>query len=493
MKVSAAKVPLELRAFSKYTSGKMKKKTQNRLLIGITILSFIIRFIFLFFFRNDYFQAAVIAANGELARQLVTNHRFSINEEYLDQIQALQVREGILIDVKDWPPESMKSKIAAPAVADTPGYAVLLALTWALFGQMNYIYMQIIQVVIDALMCLAFFWIGKKLFSTPIGLISAFLFAIYPPEVRLAVNAARDIWANLCVFGSVVLFYSIIFKQTWRRFRIYLAYGIFVGLICWIRPTVFLFPLIAGPIFIRYLGWKRTIGYVLTTYSSIAVFFLLPYLSFNQAHYHRYFVGPLPLLMWNGIGEFKNKWNIRYGDENAGKYVLEACGALDSYQPQFQDCLMKKIRGIIKQEPGWFVNTVIKRIPRILTLEVMRWDLGRLFKPDDRLWQRKSDHLRSFLAPLARLGRIYNIFISIALNGRVLFIMFMIGLLVFRNRLKILLPLVLTVLYFAIIFSPFLVQGRYVMPMIISYCTVSAALIGLVFSKISALFRSNNL
>lgn len=462
------------------SSTRLTKKTQVWLLAGIVTLALIFRLIFLYAFHDDYFQAGVIVANGELARQVVSNHRLAMNAEYMKEIQARQAASGKLLDVKDWPPEPDNSEAGPPSVSDAPGYSILLALTWWIFGKKSYIYLQFIQLILDSVMCLLVFWVGKKLFSASAGLIAALLFVLYIPEARLAVSPHRDVWANFFVFGSLAFYYLVLRKESWQRAQMFVLYGLCFGLISWVRPTIILFPLVALPSFIGQLGWKKTLGYGLTTYALVLVIFLFPFFYYNHSQYNRLLAGPLPLLMWNGIKEYENNWNVVSLDDHAQEYAqTKGSFPVEPFQPEFHEILALEVKEVIRENPAWYAGTLLKRIPRLLTLRNSRGDFHRIFNPDDRLWDGRPTLIKHLLTfpPLAFLGKSLNKIISTLMSGNFLLIIFAAGLIIYRKKAKLLLPLILTVFYFALVFSPFLVQGRFVMPMIFSYLILYSAVI----------------
>ena len=66
-----------------------------------------------------------------------------------------------------------------------PGSVGLLAGTYWAFGEYNDIYLRVVQAIIDSFGCLLMFLIGRELFGRKVGLIAAFLYAIYLPIAYL--------------------------------------------------------------------------------------------------------------------------------------------------------------------------------------------------------------------------------------------------------------------------------------------------------------------
>src|ERR1700690_1738020 len=69
-----------------------------------------------------------------------------------------------------------------PTAYRLPGYPLLLAATYAVFGDSK-TPIRIIQVIADVISCLLLFSIGKKMFSEKVGLLAAAILALFPIQV----------------------------------------------------------------------------------------------------------------------------------------------------------------------------------------------------------------------------------------------------------------------------------------------------------------------
>ena len=69
-----------------------------------------------------------------------------------------------------------------PTAFRLPGYPLLLAATYAVFGD-SQVPIKMLQVIADVISCLLLFGIGKKLFSEKVGLAAAAILALFPIQV----------------------------------------------------------------------------------------------------------------------------------------------------------------------------------------------------------------------------------------------------------------------------------------------------------------------
>ena len=69
-----------------------------------------------------------------------------------------------------------------PTAYRLPGYPLLLAATYAVFGDSK-TPIRMLQVAADVISCLLLFGIGKKMFSEKVGLLAAAILALFPIQI----------------------------------------------------------------------------------------------------------------------------------------------------------------------------------------------------------------------------------------------------------------------------------------------------------------------
>jgi len=124
-----------------------------------------------------------------------------------------------------------------------PGTSILLAGTYWIFGQYSYIYLRIFQAIIDSFGCLFIFLAGREFFGRRVGLISAFLYAIWLPIAYLSTWPLHD---ALMPFITLVCLYFFVMGVRRNATKFYILSGLFVGVGCYFQPTILFLPLFFG-------------------------------------------------------------------------------------------------------------------------------------------------------------------------------------------------------------------------------------------------------
>src|SRR5208283_967567 len=87
-----------------------------------------------------------------------------------------------------------------PTAYRLPGYPLLLAASYAVFGDSK-TPMRILQIIADVISCLLLFSIGKKLFSEKVGLLAAAILALFPIQVLYVSHLMTE-----TIFTAILLF-----------------------------------------------------------------------------------------------------------------------------------------------------------------------------------------------------------------------------------------------------------------------------------------------
>jgi 4-amino-4-deoxy-L-arabinose transferase-like glycosyltransferase len=259
-----------------------------------------------------------------------------------------------------------------PFVVLPPGSVGLLAGTYWVFGEYSNIYLRVLQAIIDSFGCLFMFLIGRNLFGNRIGLISAFLYAIYLPVAFLATWPLYD---ALMPFMILVSLYFFIKAVRSGALRFYVLSGLIAGLGCYFQPTVLLLPLAFGfGVFVYGLGksgfWRHIAGTVkVTAVMLVAVVLVIsPWMARNFCIYGE--VIPMRTGLWQGIWEGFGE----FGDNPAGAILDDAYGNNVAKQALGEDTkplsrdteafFRAKVMTTIREHPAWWVGMLVKRMPR---------------------------------------------------------------------------------------------------------------------------------
>ncbi len=165
-----------------------------------------------------------------------------------------------------------------------PGYPLLLAGTYALFGDTK-TPIRILQAMSDVVSCLLLFAIGKKLFSERVGLLAAGTLALFPIQILYVSHLMTE--TLFTTLFLLIIFLAIKEKQEPNWLRNNLVLGALIGIGALIRPAILLFPIL---IFL----WRWRDGVPLRTNSGalaavgLAAFLVLsPWLVRNYVEFQR--------------------------------------------------------------------------------------------------------------------------------------------------------------------------------------------------------------
>ena len=136
-----------------------------------------------------------------------------------------------------------------PTAYRTPGYPLMLALSFSVFGE-SLLPVRAWQALADLLSCLLVYLLGKKLFSERVGLIAAGVFALFPLQILYVSMMMTE-----TVFTTLLLLYLLVSSGEAPSWNASMAGGIVLGAATLVRPTVFLLP--AAVFAVRWMtGWK---------------------------------------------------------------------------------------------------------------------------------------------------------------------------------------------------------------------------------------------
>ena len=254
-----------------------------------------------------------------------------------------------------------------------PGSVALLAGTYWAFGQYNDIYLRVIQAVIDSFGCLLMFLIGRELFSKRVGLIAAFLYALYLPIAFLSTWPLHD---ALMPFITLVSLYFFIKAVRVQAIRFYILSGFFAGVGCYFQPSTQFLPVMYGMgLFIYGLRKSDFRKHILNVAKVTAIMMAVLVLVTSPWVVRNYnIIGVANMRppgswqgIWEGFGEFKNPVGAVLSDEHADKLAKQALG--DNVQlgsAETNAYFRGKVLSTIREYPSWWISVLVRRIPRAI-------------------------------------------------------------------------------------------------------------------------------
>jgi len=443
-------------------------------LIIIFIFAFIIRAGILMRHHHTYYVSGL--TQGLLTRNIVEGRGLVVGEKESTMLCKLQEEKKRLVDISEI--TNFEDDIYHPQIFDMPGYGILLAGIWKLTNKYRYIYVQVLQILIDSLMVFLLFFIVKDLFGEKSALITSFLYSIYLPQAFLSVHPLRDCWP---MFIGITVIYLIIQYVKHPRFLLPFLVGLIIGIGAYLRPNVLYLAIFCAIFAVLYLGKKRAVRLALIS-SIVVIFLLLPWWARNYRIYHKF----IPLsanfgaAFWGGLGIVSNPYGFEYSDGAADRYVQEMGYDYEYGTPEFSDVLLKRALEVIKTYPSFYIKTILYRIPKALFpgipwgIEPMDFDF--VPKWNFHLWRETTgqgliDYAKShpFIFGYKLLKRGITVF---------LFSLAILGLWLKRKQLERIFLLLPIPLYFIFIHSTVTYPNdRYVLPGTWVYLVFSAVFI----------------
>ncbi|MFC1712107.1 ArnT family glycosyltransferase [Candidatus Poribacteria bacterium] len=428
--------------------------------------------------HHGYFESGAVVSQSEYARNLINGNGLKINKEYVRRVKEMQSEKSELVDYQSVPGPD-EENLTGRLIQDTPGYAFLLAATWKIFGEQRYIYVQVIQVLIDTFMIFLVFRIGSEFFNRQIGFLAGSFYALYLPQVRLAVAASRDTWATFAVIICLYLLSRMIKNPDHSRRWIYYALvGLAIGLSTWLRPTVAFVPIFIGiAIFFRD-GIKECLAAIMVSMFVVCITFWLPFIMMNYRDFGRPFIGPFGQGLWAGMGiAGENKYGFTLSDRKAAEWAKNQGCDYEYGTPEFDDFLKKYAVNVIKRDPLFYLGTIARRLPSVILL---RNDYGLPNVNYSDFRKETGGTLKKFIRKYP-FQFFYKSFRGV--GEGLLAIIALIGFWISREKWRQNLLLAIFPIYFIIVHVPIHVESRYILPGAFSYLIFAAVLVYAVYEK----------
>ena len=123
-----------------------------------------------------------------------------------------------------------------------PGLTFVLAFFMMIFGKMQgLVAFKIFQLILQAGSIYLIFLIGRKLFSSRVGLIASIIDVIYVPELFVVNTILMEC---ICKFLFLLLIYISIYAIKTKSSKLYIAGGIIWAILCLFKPTMAGYPIV---------------------------------------------------------------------------------------------------------------------------------------------------------------------------------------------------------------------------------------------------------
>ena len=321
--------------------------------------------------------AGLAAEQGEMARNIIHHGQwFAVNDQAYALVKARQVKEHRLLDPAEFDfSRADRSAQAHPAVDQMPGLAGVEALVWWSTGRETYGSIEWLQVLLDTVMVLLVYWIGRRLTkSSRVGILAALLYAVWPGAIVMATRPILDTWAAFFLIASVAAF-------VWARddptsYRRLVVLGLIAGLGIYFRPFIVFVPPLLALIAMPRVSWRRRVLW-LAAPTAVALLVLAPWTIRNAYEFHRF----IPTRTGLGQAVFEG-FGKATSDTGAARYVRSKGSRAAYGSPGYDTTLLNSALRSIRNNPVGYFRLVGERARFLLPclLLVVLW----------RRWRREA-------------------------------------------------------------------------------------------------------
>jgi hypothetical protein len=333
----------------------------RRPLLYIVVLGVIVRCSVLWMNYNSLELDASFVIHGEVARNIINGNGIVTNPTYMASVLSIWRTSNKLIDLEDIPPPVSES--FKPLYNDEPGYGILLAAIWKITGSKRFIYVRLLQILIDLLMIVLIARIVEAVANRRAGFFAAGLYALFIPQIELVVRPHRDIWVTFSFIVSVYVFlrfYQDVNQRLgWKKLT---GLGVLLGFVGWMRSTILAFAGFIGGLFFLLQPKGKNI---LRAAFLLGIFFLAlsplvirNYQSFGKPMMTR---GAFWHSFWAGIGQVPNPYGIIDNDEAIRRFCLSLDSTVQYDSENYEATLKKEAIVLLKEYPFWYATTIVRR------------------------------------------------------------------------------------------------------------------------------------
>ena len=353
------------------SSGKEIKKVA----LPVFLLALAVRLLFLIFYRDSFIDSGRMIPLYTMASTFADSGRFCSDREFIDLFgKTIHADPPVRRNFDFYRVVKSIGRTARceqqAEITDTWGYAILLGMFWKVFPLKSYIYLQLVQLLLDCWATICIMSIVRQLFRNgTIAWWAGVAYACFPTFALLTVVASRDYYAAWgAVFSLDLVVRNIRGK---RSLPLYLLSGTVLALFSWFRPTIFLLPCMftgAAILLVKEKHISNALKTAAGTGIPIVLLFILPFSLQYRAVYGtgNFTKGMNGGMLWEGLGRFSSKYHFVCNDRIAYQRAVELGypeGA-PAWVPAYSALLKQDAVRIIKKDPLWYAGTVVRRYIR---------------------------------------------------------------------------------------------------------------------------------
>jgi len=119
-----------------------------------------------------------------------------------------------------------------------PGYPYFVAAIYKIFGLNSYFTVSFIQILLDMLLCLLLFFLGKWLFNERVGLLASLFAGFYRPFIFYSATLLSD---SLILFLNIFSIFTVYWALRKKSYKRWVLVGLVMGFAALTKPTILLF------------------------------------------------------------------------------------------------------------------------------------------------------------------------------------------------------------------------------------------------------------
>ena len=340
-------------------------------LLAIGVVFMVVRIATILAYRDTLYYYGMIASQFAIAEAAYRGHFFAQDTVLASAAMDLATREERFVAIEEWTQLKRSGRYTTFLAQDLPGFGYLIAATSRWFGdRLTTRYAMAAQVSVELASLLIFVCCVAAAYGQRTAVLAGLVYALaYPFVWPIASLPMRDIFAlgTFAFFiGGCFLFFRA--RGPWAL----AGPGILVtigSLLLWVRPSGYYYG--AGLALLVVLAGGKSVR--LRT-AFVAVLLLVPWLTFgypyrlfNVRHYGVADTDFLGRVLWAHMGIIAdNPYGLVLRDDAFLPWIRQHYGRDVEYgSPEMNRLLGDYARKVIREDPRYFLRTLLKRASEI--------------------------------------------------------------------------------------------------------------------------------
>lgn len=241
------------------------------------------------------------------------------------------------------------------------GPVLILAALWKVTGDKSYIYMQVLQIVLDSLMVVLIWWISMRLFrDRRAALVAAALYALFLPIASFMRLPYYDPWAIFLTIAAFAQLLRVLDSPSIRRLA---GLGAIIGVGLYFHPTMALLPIAFALALLPARGW-RFAARVAVVPLVVTAAFGAPWTIKNYVEHEKFIAtrSTAGQVLWQGLGQLDNDFGAERDDNATERMVRRERPELRYGTIEYDEFLRERAVEEIKEHPGFWAKLVAFRL-----------------------------------------------------------------------------------------------------------------------------------